>query len=128
MRYTELINDPDIQPFEDEVRHFIDWVYKYEHIKGEVPHITFASEKDQEGMHHTGWYNVHENQMYVYTHDRNLIDILRTVAHELTHVKQGTQGRIKGHSPAGSKLEREADEKAGIIMKLYGKQHPDIIQ
>jgi hypothetical protein len=66
--------------------------------------------------------------MWVYTGNRNLIDILRTVAHELTHRKQGLEGRIKGASPPGSKLEREADAQAGYLMKLYGAEHPEIVE
>ena len=112
----------------DLVHDFINWVYKKEHIKGPMPEITFSNEKDEPGMHHTGWYRAHENKMWVYTHNRNLIDVLRTIAHELTHRKQGSEGRIKGHSPAGSKLEREADSEAGYLMKLYGKMHPEIIE
>lgn len=35
---------------------------------------------------------------------------------------------IERHSPPGSKLEREADEAAGYLIKLYGKRHPEIFQ
>lgn len=128
MKYSEFIPSRKIQPYEAQVKDFISWVYDHEHIKGEPPRIVFSDEKDSENMHHTGWFNHKENTMYVYTGNRNLIDILRTVAHELTHVKQGTQGRIHGHSPPGSKLEREADSEAGYLMKLYGKEYPEIIE
>ena len=121
-------DDKPFQPHEQEIRHFIDWVYANEHIKGPQPNMIFSDVKDSPGMHHTGWYKDKENTMWIYTHERNLIDIMRTVAHELTHRKQGMQGRIKGHSPPGSKLEREADDEAGYLMKLYGKDHPEIIQ
>ena len=112
----------------ERIEHFIKWVFKFEHIKGEPPDIVFADEKESQDMHHTGWYNHDTNEMYVYTGHRNLIDILRTIAHELRHYKQGTEGRIHGHSPPGSKLERDADAEAGYLMKLYGKEHPDIIE
>jgi hypothetical protein len=126
MLIEEIINAPNNH--EDRIAHFIEWVYQKENIRGPLPTITFSSEKETEDMHHTGWFNHQENTMYVYTGNRNLIDILRTVAHELKHVKQGTQGRIHGHSPPGSKLEREADAEAGYLMKLYGKEYPEIIE
>jgi hypothetical protein len=110
------------------INHFIDWVYKKERITAPRPRIEFSSEKDSEDMHHTGWYNAKTNTMWVYTGNRNLIDILRTIAHELRHRKQGSQGRIHGHSPPGSRLERDADAEAGYLMKLYGKEYPEIIE
>ena len=110
------------------VKDFIRWAYKKLRINAPLPTIIFSDEKDSPDMHHTGWYKKDTDTMWVYTHNRNLIDILRTVAHELTHRRQDVQGRIKVHSPPGSKLEREADEQAGILMKLYGKMHPEIIQ
>jgi hypothetical protein len=110
------------------INHFIDWVYKKERINAPKPNIKLSNEKDSEDMYHTGWYNADTNTMWVYTGNRNLIDILRTIAHELRHRKQGSEGRIHGHSPPGSKLERDADAEAGYLMKLYGKEHPEIIE
>jgi hypothetical protein len=112
----------------EQIEHFINWVFKTEHLRGDPPKITFADAKESDDMHHTGWYNHDSNELYVYTGHRNLIDILRTVAHELRHYKQGTQGRIHGHSSPGSPNERDADAEAGYLMKLYGKQHPEIVQ
>lgn len=113
---------------EDRVKHFIDWAYKKLHIKAPMPKIIFSDKKDSPDMHHTGWYRKESDTMWVYTHNRNLVDILRTVAHELQHRKQDSEGRIKVHSPPGSKLEREGDIHAGILMKLYAKEFPEIIE
>ena len=128
LKEEDVVMDPVRVDHEAAVKDFINWVYDKENIKGVRPKIIFSNEKEGPDMHHTGWYRNSENLMWVYTGHRNLIDILRTVAHELTHRKQGTQGRIKGHSPPGSKLEREADAQAGYLMKLYGKIHPEIVE
>jgi hypothetical protein len=125
---VDIEGEETYQRHRDIINHFINWVYKKERISAPMPTIKFADQKETRDMHHTGWYDVQTNTMWVYTGHRNLIDILRTVAHELTHRKQGEQGRIKGHSPAGSKLEREADAEAGYLMKLYGKRYPEIVQ
>jgi 5'(3')-deoxyribonucleotidase len=128
------VNESDIKIDRDEIHHeaeikqFINWVYDKENIKGSRPKIIFSNEKQGADMHHTGWYRDSENLMWVYTGNRNLIDILRTVAHELVHRKQGIQGRIKGPSAPGSKLEREADAQAGYLMKLYGAENPEILE
>ena len=113
---------------EKQTKHFINWVYDKKNINGPRPKIIFSDRKESPDMHHTGWYRKESNTMWVYTGNRNLIDILRTVAHELTHRKQGEQGRIHGHSPPGSKLEREADAEAGYLMKLYGAEYPEIVE
>jgi hypothetical protein len=112
----------------EQLQHFMAWCKHKLKLKQDLPKIVFSDEKDSEDMHHTGYYNNQENTLWVYTGNRNLIDIMRTVAHEFTHRKQGEEGRIKGHSPAGSKLEQEADATAGYLMKLYGKEHPEIIE
>jgi len=125
---SDVIIDRDKINHEAEIKNFINWVYDKENIKGSRPKIIFSNEKQGEDMHHTGWYRDSENLMWVYTGNRNLIDILRTVAHELVHRKQGIQGRIKGPSAPGSKLEREADAQAGYLMKLYGAENPEIVE
>jgi hypothetical protein len=123
----EVTEDKELN-MHDRIEHFIKWVYEKENINAPMPKIILSAEKESEDMHHTGWYRAKTNTLWVYTGHRNLIDILRTIAHELRHRKQGAQGRIKGHSPPGSKLERDADAEAGYLMKLYGKEHPEIIQ
>jgi len=125
---SDIIIDRDEINHEAEIKQFINWVYDKENIKGSRPKIIFSNEKEGPDMHHTGWYRDSENLMWVYTGNRNLIDILRTVAHELVHRKQGIQGRIKGPSAPGSKLEREADAQAGYLMKLYGAENPEILE
>jgi hypothetical protein len=125
---SDIIIDRDEINHEAEIKQFINWVYDKENITGSRPKIIFSNEKEGPDMYHTGWYRDSENLMWVYTGNRNLIDILRTVAHELVHRKQGIQGRIKGHSPPGSKLEREADAEAGYLMKLYGADNPEIVE
>ena len=125
---SDVIIDRDKINHEAQIKNFINWVYDKENIKGSRPKIIFSNEKQGEDMHHTGWYRDSDNLMWVYTGNRNLIDILRTVAHELVHRKQGLEGRIKGPSAPGSKLEREADAQAGYLMKLYGADNPEIVE
>jgi hypothetical protein len=54
---------------------------------------------------------------------------LRTVFHELVHVRQGQLGMIKPNSSyPGSPIEVMADMLAGKYMKIYGKKHRHIFQ
>jgi len=124
----DLNEDNEYQKNKDVIEHFVDWVYEKENINAPRPEIIFADDKEYPGQHNTGSYNWEDNTIWVYTDNRNLVDILRTLAHELRHRKQGAEGRIKGHSSPGSKLEREADGEAGYLIKLYAAEHPGIIQ
>ena len=121
-------DESSMHEHEERIHHFMAWCKAKLKLKQDLPEIEFSDEKDSEDMHHTGYYNDHENKLWVYTGNRNLIDILRTVAHEFTHRKQGEDGRIEGPNPPGSPLEQEADAMAGYLMKLYGKMYPEIIE
>ena len=60
--------------------------------------------------------------------NRHIMDVLRTVAHELTHKHQherdGTRmGATAGET--GSPWENEANARAGILMRDYARLHPD---
>lgn len=52
--------------------------------------------------------------------NRALVDVLRSLAHELTHHKQFEQGRLKVKPPdIGHEIENEANAKAGELIKLF---------
>lgn len=76
-----------------------------------------------------GEYSVDENTVYVYYLDRNTADVLRSLAHELTHHRQQELGMIEADSgKTGSDIENEAHAFAGIIMREYGKLNPSIYE
>ena len=65
----------------------------------------------------------------MYAKNRNLVDILRTVFHELVHVRQDEIGMLKpGDSYPGSPVEVMADMIAGKFIKIYGEKHHYIFQ
>jgi Zn-dependent peptidase ImmA (M78 family) len=67
----------------------------------------------------------HENTIHVGIENRHPLDVMRTLAHELTHFKQGQQNRLDDKSgETGSPIENEAHEIAGIIMRHFNKKHP----
>jgi hypothetical protein len=77
-----------------------------------------------------GGTNIHNGEIWVYIQNRNLADCLRTLCHELVHYKQFKDGRITGpeDGKTGSELENEANSKAGIILRHYGKMKPAIFE
>jgi hypothetical protein len=71
------------------------------------------------------------NKVFVYAKERALVDIMRSIAHELTHMKQDSDGRLEQtehekNNAAGSPVENEANSKAGIMIRKFGEQHPEI--
>jgi Zn-dependent peptidase ImmA (M78 family) len=69
----------------------------------------------------------------VYAKDRALVDIMRSIAHELVHLKQDKDGRLddkdyKKNNDAGSPIENEANAKAGEIIRNFGQKHPEIYE
>ena len=58
----------------------------------------------------------------VNAHKRALVDVMRSLAHELVHHKQYEQGRLKVKPPdIGGEIEDEANAKAGQYIKMYAK-------
>ena len=59
---------------------------------------------------------------------RHFMDVCRTLAHELVHYKQDLDGRIKSQEDgkAGSPIENEANAKAAVIMRDWGKKNPHL--
>lgn len=129
MRYHQITESDayEYEGTEPEIRDFVAWVFEKLHIPGGVPDMEFSSEKESDDQHRTGYYDVETNHMWIYTGHRNLIDIMRTIAHELAHHKQRTTGDTSKNVDLAD-LEGQADQAAGILMKLWVRKHPEIIQ
>jgi Zn-dependent peptidase ImmA (M78 family) len=80
-------------------------------------------------MRSFGYFSPNDNKIWVYCANRNMADILRTLAHELVHRKQDEDGRINYESgKTGSEIENEANAMAGVLLRDFGKQHEEIYQ
>ncbi|NDB82440.1 MAG: hypothetical protein EB127_06835 [Alphaproteobacteria bacterium] len=112
-----------------EVEKFKDWACKKLHVKNPPKiELSYDTEEAQQG-HHTGRHVEGSDSVWVYAANRNLVDILRTVFHELVHVRQSELNIIKhGDSYPGSPIEAMADMLAGKYIKIYGKQNRNIFQ
>ena len=128
---TGKLDESEHEDYNDNpiVQKFIAWTAKKLNLEN-TPKIEFSYDSDeaQQG-HHTGRHVQGTGEVWVYVANRNMVDILRTVFHELTHVRQGELGMIKpGDSYPGSPIEAEADMMAGKYLKIWGKMHPEIFQ
>ena len=128
-KLDEANDEPDFLEDNPIMKKFIQFATQKLKLQS-VPKIEFSydTEEAQEG-HHTGRHSENDNSVWVYVANRNMVDIMRTVYHELTHVRQGELGMIKpGDSYPGSPIEMLADMTAGKEMKIFGKAHPEIFQ
>jgi len=58
--------------------------------------------------------------------NRHVMDVLRTVAHELTHKRQHEREDVPMDAgETGSKYENEANARAGILMRDWARLHPE---
>ena len=114
---------------ETEVEKFVDWTAKKLNLK-KVPKVELSMDSDEaQTNHHTGGHVPGEDSVWVYAKNRNLVDILRTVFHELVHVRQHEMSMIQpGDSYPGSPIEAMADMLAGKYIKIYGEKNHHIFQ
>lgn len=114
---------------EKEVEKFVDWTAKKLNLQ-KVPTIELSMDtEDAQNNHHTGRHIMGDDSVWVYAKNRNLVDILRTVFHELVHIRQEEIGMVKpGSSYPGSPIEAMADMLAGKYIKIYGEKNHHIFQ
>jgi len=77
-----------------------------------------------------GGFDPINNDIFIYVTNRSTPDILRTLAHELVHLKQRQDGYIGGpeDGATGSDVENEANAAAGILLRDFGKLNGNIYE
>jgi GNAT superfamily N-acetyltransferase len=77
--------------------------------------------------HSFGRYDPDTHTLNVSMPNRHVMDVLRTVAHELVHCSQNQQhGRLPDDAgETGSRWENNANARAGIIMRDWANSHPE---
>jgi Zn-dependent peptidase ImmA (M78 family) len=68
-----------------------------------------------------------KKKIILYAKNRHILDILRSLCHELVHYRQDLAGELHATSgETGSDHENEANAVAGQVMRKYGKMHPNL--
>ena len=87
--------------------------------------ISFVDQPDKDMT--TGCFSPMTREIKVMTGGRALVDILRSIAHELVHAKQHEDGKLKpGSGEDGTPIENEANSLAGVIMRKFQRKNRDI--
>lgn len=77
----------------------------------------------------TASYDLNNHDVNIYAKGRHIIDILRSIAHELKHMDQNLNNRLNDDSgKTGSVHENEANSFGGIMIRNFGKKHKEIYE
>jgi len=88
--------------------------------------VHLVNSREPHGIKTTALYEVGNNCCKVYCKNRALADVLRSVAHEMTHMMQDQIGILNGPiRDAGGFHEDQANSKAGELIKLFAKSKPN---
>ena len=130
MKITELL----VEGTESKAT-FVDMFKKFaplamEHIGlKNLPKMVFITDIEDSEQPTFGMYSVDDKTLYVSLANRHPNDILRTIAHELTHYKQDTEHSLhNGSGETGSDHENEANATAGIVMRHFNKTYPEYLK
>jgi hypothetical protein len=90
---------------------------------------TISIQNHREGLKTTANYDYTKDNkvIKICAKNRALVDVMRSIAHEMVHHKQFEQGRLEVRPPdIGGEIEDEANAKAGQYIKIFAKQDPTI--
>jgi len=92
--------------------------------------LTLSYDNDQAKKRRSfGYFDPNNKKIWVYVKNRNMADILRTLAHELVHRKQEEDNRLNINSgETGSPIEDEANAMAGVLLRNFGKINNSIYE
>ena len=118
MKINELDNvcAPEKQ---DRINEFCEWCC--EQLGIDVPHLRMAPKNDTTAL---GYTDMSDGSVTIVVGDRHQMDIMRTLAHELVHVRQ--MGSYEPDGATGSDDENEANAMAGVLMREWGQNNPDL--
>ena len=89
--------------------------------------ISIELSNHQTGMPTAGYFHPNNCTIFVAVHNRAIADIMRTLAHELTHCRQKQQGVLFPDDDNGLQpLEDEANTMSGRLVRFYGRKNREI--
>ena len=124
----EELEGPPEPTLIDALRDFLPLAVRYLKLK-HLPKIKLLRDVDTEHLPSFGKFSNEDRIVHVDVENRHPNDVLRTLAHELTHYAQGEQDRLDADSwRTGSTIEDEANAEAGVIMREFNKQFPQYME
>lgn len=92
----------------------------------QIPRITLFSD-NKHGSEFRSFGGYGNRKIMLTIANRHIMDVCRTLAHELVHFRQDIRGQLNPNSgDDGSPEENEANAMAAVIMRKWGKLHPEL--
>lgn len=105
----------------DEITSFIEFCSKKLGLEGDIVVTLVGEGSGDQGMS-TGGFDVYSNRILAREYGRSLVDILRSIAHELVHYRQKEKNKFKPGDEIpniGGEIEDEANALCGQLVKMY---------
>ena len=127
-RYKKFLSEAWEDAKASVVNEFVNYCMEY--LSVDRPKLKLINSKDYAYENRSlGGYSPSEEKIMVVVHNRNMADILRTIAHEMVHHMQNQDKRLTPISGEdGSPDENEANSLAGVIMRKFGRDNPQIYE
>ena len=96
-----------------------------------LPKFDFKFDSGRSVKHSSlGGYSPDAKHITITVVNRHIMDVCRTLAHELVHFKQDLNNDLNDPDAGstGSPQENEANAEAAVIMRNWGKQHPELFE
>jgi len=128
MRFEDIIAGPDVDQddgSEEIIQNFVDFACKRIGLQ-QRPNIKLIR-NPKHAVKRKSFGGYMGGNIEIMIGNRHVMDVMRTLAHELVHYKQDSDGVLRPDSGRdGSEHENEANAKAAVIMRLWGKMNPDL--
>ena len=87
--------------------------------------IWIVSDREKCGISTTAAYVPGRKMVLVYGKGRSLVDVCRSIAHEMVHMAQDEKGQIQGEvQDIGGFHENQANAGAGALIKAFAQSQP----
>ena len=93
-----------------------------------LPKFDFRFDNARSLQHHSfGGYQPGAEHITITVKNRHIMDVCRTLAHELVHYSQDLKKELEDDDAGttGSPQENEANARAAVIMRNWGKRNPN---
>jgi hypothetical protein len=93
-----------------------------------LPKFDFRFDNSKSLQHKSfGGYQPGAEHITITVKNRHINDVLRTLAHEMVHYKQDLNNELEDDDAGstGSPQENEANARAAVILRNWGKKHPE---
>ena len=121
-------DDESFAPNFDTTNSFVQFVLEKLDINQPIK-VKLVGDRERHGLKTLAHMDPTQKECVVYSKDRNLADVLRSIAHEMVHASQFEKNKINGPvQDIGGPIEDEANAVAGQLVKEFGYKHPEIFE